>query len=409
MRLFSSFKKQHVLFLVLSMLTGLIGSFVYPLMSFFIVDGLGSPPIYIGIYMVLVTLSGLVFSQWLGNLADRGMSTRNMYIIALLGMITALIIYANTNSFWWVLFAGTVFMSMGAAAIPQMLTLSRQWAGKEGVNITKFNSSIRAAISFAWIGGPPLAFTLAATLGFGGSFYLAAICAAIAIGFVLYFIPDYSTPGASISGNNDKKKNTAALPISFWLLGIAVALGSVSNIMYSSSLPLYTLKELALPDYSPGLLMGLVAFLEIPVMLYSARLAEHFHKAKLMVFSFVCAAIFYVSIFFATELWHFIALQFVNALFYGVYAGVGLTLMQDQLPNRIGFTSAYYSNAMKLGMMIGTSGTGLIAQFFSFRYANLGSLTAAMLAILCLVGFGILKQIENNRSTSAHSPYPQPL
>ena len=42
------FKQHGVIFILLSMLTGLMGAFVNPLMSLFIVEGLQTPPIYLG-------------------------------------------------------------------------------------------------------------------------------------------------------------------------------------------------------------------------------------------------------------------------------------------------------------------------------------------------------------------------
>ncbi|WP_228290570.1 hypothetical protein [Pseudoalteromonas sp. PA2MD11] len=51
--------KQHgVIFILLSMLTGLMGAFVNPLMSLFIVEGLRAPPMYLGVYVVAVTIMG---------------------------------------------------------------------------------------------------------------------------------------------------------------------------------------------------------------------------------------------------------------------------------------------------------------------------------------------------------------
>mgnify|MGYP000109047805 CR=1 FL=1 len=86
------------LFISLSVLTGLVSAFVSPLMSYFLVDFLQTPPMYIGVYMTAVTLSGLVLSQWLGSLADKGISANKMYMIANSGIILALIIYINTSS-----------------------------------------------------------------------------------------------------------------------------------------------------------------------------------------------------------------------------------------------------------------------------------------------------------------------
>ena len=391
--------KQHgVIFILLSMLTGLMGAFVNPLMSLFIVEGLRAPPMYLGVYVVAVTIMGLVISQWLGSMADKGTSARKLFMVAVSGMVCALVAFANATAFWQVLLAGVLFLAMGNAAIPQMMTVARQWAGRQqNIDITSFNSRLRAAISFAWVGGPPLGYLLAAGGEFSRSFYFAAACALVALIFTFKFIPDYSAKKSQHSS-----EPAAAASLSFWLLGLAIMLGSTGNIMYSSALPLYSITELGFAEHTPGLFMGVVALLEIPIMLYGAKLAKKYSKVAMLAVAFCCAIVFYLGVFFATQVWHLIALQVLNGLFYGIFAGIGLTVLQDQLPERIGFTSAFYTNAIKLGVMCGAGATGVVAQFYSFRFATLGSMLAASLALGCLILFSYVKRNEQQLSQIQH-------
>lgn len=382
-------------FIILSILTGLVGAFVHPLMSYFLVDGLNVQPVYIGLYMVSVTLSGLVISQMLGGMADKGVSSRKMYMLANTGIVLALLVYIFSDQFMWVLFAGVCLMAIGNASMPQVLTLSRQWAGdqerSQPINITAFNARIRAGISFSWMIGPPLAFVVLDVIGFSGTFSIAIVAALVGIVFVWQCLPEQKRCQQAHAENEIGKA-----PWSFWCLATAIVLGSMGNNMYTSALPLYTLKELQLPSYTPGLLMGLVAGLEIPVMLFSSRLCRFVSKQKLMIVAFVFGFLFYFGMFAAETLWQFVALQCLNAVFYGLFAGIGLTLMQEQLPKRIGFTAAVYSNGFKVGVMLGASCTGFIAQLFSFQYALIG----AMIASLCAIGFMLLFHFTNQPITT---------
>ncbi|MBB1291471.1 sugar efflux transporter [Pseudoalteromonas sp. SR41-4] len=375
-----------MVFILLSLLTGLIGAFVNPLMSLFIVEGLQSPPIYLGVYTTGVTLMGI-----LGGLADKGVSAKKMFMIAVSGMGMALIIFANATSFWQVFAAGVLLLSMGNAAIPQVMTIARQWADEQDhIDITQFNTRLRAAISFTWVAGPPLGYLLASGVAFSRSFYTAATFALLALIFAMKFLP-------SVNANDKAKKAEPNQPInqSFWALGAAITFGSIGNIMYASALPLYTINELGFANNMPGIFMGMVALIEIPVMLYSAKLSKRITKTGLLGFAFSCAILFYIGVFFSDQVWQFFVLQGVNAIFYGIFAGIGLTILQEQLPSRIGFTSAFYGNAIKVGVMLGTASTGLIAQWFSFRFATLGSLIAASIAMTFLIIFSYLKRQES--------------
>lgn len=384
------------LFLTLSLLTGLVSAFINPVMIYFLIDELKTEPMYIGIYTVSLTLSGLVISQWLGALADKGLSSRKMYLLATTGMVLALLVYCNTHSFYLVVFAGVTLMAFGNAAMPQMLTISRQWAGNNNVNVETFNARIRACISLAWMMGPPLGYMLVGAYGFSSSFIIAIFFGLVSIAFVFFLVPEQKTNNSQ----NQQEEPTKA-PLSFWFLALAITVGSTGNIMYASSLPLYTINELKLPSYAPGLLMGIVACIEIPVMLLSSKLSKKIAKKNLMIVGFAFGFSFYLGIFHATELWHFIALQLINAVFYGLYAGIGLTLLQEQLPKRIGFTSAIYSNGIKIGVMFGSTATGIIAQYHSFQTANLGAAIAAFSAIISMLAFSYFKSQE--KKNLAHS------
>ncbi|WP_228710729.1 sugar efflux transporter [Saccharobesus litoralis] len=383
--------KAQIPFLVLSLLTGLSSAFITPIMSYFLVDELQVAPFYIGVYTVAVTLTGLVVSQYFGYLADHGVKAKNLYRLAQTAFGLALVVFSISQSFWWVLFAGVVFMSVGAASIPQMLTISINWAKSANIDLTAFNSKVRASISLAWILGPAIAFALVGRCGFAASFLVSLICVVLAISFCSFYVPNQITQNRT----KLKQEQQANVPLSFYLVAIAVCFGFAAHMMFGSSMPLYVLHELKLPNYLPGLLMGLVAALEIPIMLFSARLSRHIGPAKLMACAFVSAGIFYIGMFYSWQIWQLVCLQIFNALFYGLYAGVGLTLLQSQLEGRTGFSSAFYANSMKVGLMIGTSGTGLIAQFSRFQYANIGALLCISIALISILYFLLLQKSKS--------------
>lgn len=232
-----------------------------------------------------------------------------------------------------------------------------------------------------------MAFTLVASFGFAASFYVAIACVVTATLFVVKVVPPQQ---ACQHSQNTTLKGSLSLP--FWLVGLAVLAGMAGNVMYLSSMPLYVMQELGLPENLPGLMMGVVAALEIPTMLIAAKLARRFPPAGVMAIAFLFGCCFYIGVYFSQSSWELLSLQILNALFYGLYAGIGLTLLQQQAPNLTGFTSAFYSNATRVGMMLGTIGAGTVAQFYSFRAATIGSLCIAIFGLSVLLVFMFLKR-----------------
>ncbi len=354
-------------------------------MSLFIVDKLNMAPALFAFYTIAVTLAGLASSQWLANKSDRGGSNLNIYSLSVLGMSAGFVVFAflaglNSPSFLYILATGVFAVALGNAAIPQMLTLARAWSSEQqNIDITQFNTRMRAAISIAWIAGPAIAFFVAAQLSFSLAFLLAGLCGLACVSYARRLLPAVNQATSSAK-HGDKH----AAPRSFWLLVAVVTLGASANVLYASAMPLYTIQELGFSAALPGLLMASDALLEIPVMLISARLAKQWSKAAIFYFAFVFAILFYIGIYHAQSVWQFFVLQAVNAIYYGLFAGLALTFLQEQLPTRIAFTSTLCSNAIKMGTMFGSSAMGLIAQFASFRHANLGAIVCIAFAAVCL-------------------------
>ena len=55
---------------IVAFITGLGMSFVLPVMSLFLIESLDVEPIYVGLYTIAMTISGIVFSQVLGHRTD---------------------------------------------------------------------------------------------------------------------------------------------------------------------------------------------------------------------------------------------------------------------------------------------------------------------------------------------------
>lgn len=373
-------------FVILATITGLISAFVSPIMTFFLVEGLQLPPFYIAIYSVVVTFATVVMSQVLGAFSDRGVSSKQMFLIAVTCWGGIGLLYSSASSFMAIMLTAILLMPFAGAAVPQALTLARFWADHNSKDVPTFNARVRAGFSVAWIIGPPSAYFLVSKFGFSASFSAATLIALLAIFYMLVFIPSVTNP------DKDKTTESATTDLSFWLLAVAICLGMMSNLIYASALPLYLTRELNLSPTIPGLLMGLVAACEIPIMLVSAKLGARFGLFRVFCSAFVFAIVFFIAMYFANDIWHFFALQLVNALFFGFYAGLGLTLLQRACPNKTGFTSALYSNLMKIGVMLGTSITGFVGQFDQFKQANLVAAFSAVLALACLFAHAYLKR-----------------
>ena len=377
------------LILGVSVLVALSSAFTVPVMSYFIVDGLQAPPYCISLFSISSALCGVWYSQWLGHKTDQGWPIKRALLLALAGMAGSTLLFALTDQLWVVMVAGVTLMALGHAAMPQTLALARRFADQQTMNSGQFNALVRANFSLAWIAGPPLAFMLVAQWGFSATF-----AAAAAVALLCCVLCGQGLPAVQRAAGVRTEEGSAPIPPQFWAYSAALFCSSVSNSLYVSSMPLYVLKELALPASTPGWAMAIAAGLEIPVMLVASRMAERWGVKRLLIVGTGAGILFYGGLFQARSVAEVLLLQLGNGLFFGLFAGLGISLIQDLLPGRIGFASAFYANTMRIGGMLGALLMGLIATWDSYRSVLLCAVAFLLVAGLAL-GAAALYEARN--------------
>ncbi|NRB77073.1 MAG: sugar efflux transporter [Saccharospirillaceae bacterium] len=391
---FSKFGRIGNWLILSSIMTGSTFAFIVPVMSYFFLDekgnGLHAKPLDFLIYLISITVLGTICNQTMGRFADKGFSAKWIYMFSIGCSALATLFYANTHSINVVFIMGGLFIALGSAAIPQLFTLSRQYADQTNINVGQFNSVLRAAFAAGWVIGASFAYELIARVGFSGAFYGASIVSCLAVIVAFFVLPTYhKSKDARLNGKPEH------IPIGFWMLAALMVVGNVANNIYLLSIPLIITNELHLSESLPGKLFSLVAILEIPFMLYSAKLANKYNRYHLVIFSFVLAFCFYVGVYFSTQAWQFMVLQIFNAGFIGIFAGLGISIVQDQLPKYVGFTSAIYTNTLRIGSTLGALGIFISGEYFTYQSAVIGSMICM---IICIVGMLILQASPSNKS-----------
>ncbi|HBV38513.1 MAG TPA: MFS transporter [Erwinia sp.] len=367
---------------IINGLTALSYAFILPVMSTFLVEGLKAQPTFITLYSIGFATSGIVFNQWMGKMVDQGHSNKKLFICSLIAIFLSALAFLLCHNAWQALLTGLFLMGPGNASVPLLLSMIRHYSVNAGENATRLNSQMRAGVSLVWIAGPALAFIMADAFGFRFNFIASALLAGCVIIYSVFMLdPAQVQPVKSAV----KEVGRRAVPAVVWLLGGVIVLSNLANHLYITAMPLYILREIKLPGYFPGLLLGMTALLEIPVMLIASGLSERYGKFKVMLAGFCFGLVYYSLLQLADSMVTLLLLQCFNALFYGVFVGLGVTIIQEALPEKRGFSSAFYSNSMRVGMMLGTSLAGILAQLYSFRVALLAPVASISLAALLIL------------------------
>lgn len=370
----------------LFLLVGVVCALVLPTLSLFLAKELAVRPFLVGIPFAGVAVMSIVYNQFLGGWSDKLDDRRPL--IAACCLVGAIATFALAYSRNYVLVAVVVILllSLALVSFSQLLAYSLDYAERNvpSDRVPLFNAVVRAQIAVAWVAGPPLGFLLASYFGFK-VMYLTAAGMFIFIGFAaLKFLPHLGShphhldhlDKADVSPLNPTQKRALLLCV----LGFSLMWGA--NNAYLISMPLHLKDGLRIGTEYVGWIMGTCAGLEIPFMLLAGHYASRVNILHLVKLAGISALILYSGIYLAQELWQFFALQIFNAIFIGILAGLGVSVIQELMPGRSGAASALYTNTSHFGNLFSSLLVAVVADVYSYHQVFLVNLLIVALAIL---------------------------
>ncbi|GLG02692.1 MFS transporter [Alicyclobacillus hesperidum subsp. aegles] len=365
-------------------LVGIGVSITRPYLSLFGTDVVHMSAAELGLFMCVNGIGGILASTWLGRLSDLRVAKKYIMLVAAacsaLGYGSFLVIH----SYLPLLIVSTVLLGLGASAFPQLFAYARETASRvPDVDATFATSSLRSFFSLAWVIGPLLGSYLLQAYHFSGLFAATALLFVAVLAIVFWRIE--RRPPAGILGSQPVKsfavlrdRHIVTACVSY----VAVYTASSMNGLY---MPLFVTKALHGSDRMVGSVVALSAGLEIPIILGLGALSARLGKRPLLLFGSFCGALYYVGAWFAQRPWEMLALQLFCATFIAISVSIGMSYMQDFMPDAPGSATALYSNTNNLGQMLGSLLGGAIAQWAGYREVYLVCAALAVVSWLFLL------------------------
>ncbi|OCG22498.1 MFS transporter [Gilliamella sp. App4-10] len=356
-------------FLVTTFIVGIAGALQSPTLSRFLTFEVNVDSRLVGLFFSINALASIVGSFLLAKYSDQKGDRRYIVIFCCLMGIANSVIFAFSRHYLVLITLGVLFAALSSAAMPQIFALAREYAVKTGRNVVAFNSLIRAQLSLAWVFGPPISFGLAVKFGFTVMYLTAMSMFIVAMLFVAIFLPSVAKNPTS-QFNSATELQAANQPIwknrNVLCLLLSTVFMWTANMMYIIDMPIYVDVVLHLSDSLPGMLMGLAAGIEIPVMIIAGYLVPYLDKRNLFFIAIICGLIFYIGMIFCTDKSALLALQLFNALFIGIVANIGIIYFQDLLPTQMGVASTLFNNGVIFSIII----AGMLQGFVSEAYGH---------------------------------------
>ena len=382
----------------LSFTLGAVGALVLPTFSIFLAQELGVRPLLVGLPFAGLALASIIYNQLIGAWSDKLFDRRPLVVgFCLLGIVSC-VIFALSRNYWLVSFSAVALFSLAMVAYSQMLAYSLDYADRRLAEsrVPLFNAIVRAQMALAWVSGPPAGFLLAAYFGFSIMYAVAGALFGL-VALVSYpLLPSLeSTDGAEqtrIASDNGRDEGDvvnagAQQPLatsnrrSLVLCLIAFSLMWGANNAYLISLPLHLTENMGLGAEWVGWLMGVAAGVEIPIMLMAGYLSTQVSLITMVRFAALAGLILYAGVYWLDDLWQLFMLQLPNAIFIGVLAGLGVSVVQRLMPGRSGSASALYTNTIHLGNLFSSLLVAVVADLLGYREVFAVNLVVVILAL----------------------------
>ena len=381
-------------------LSGVGTSAAAPQIALFLVNDLHVSLATAGFYY-LTNITAPVVGYFIGARSDRTGRRLGLFrICALAGFVGWLVIAVATQA--WVPFViSTLILAVaGAGSSLLFAAIHDDLKATQSPVSDSVISIVRMALTAGWIIGPVLGALLATAFSPRIMFAATAVC------FLAQIVP-MSLPGVRPQRNTEpapvtppmrpirRQKLRAMYPLlAFTGLYILVYAGEPIKYGY---LPIYMHDDLRLPSAISGAVIGIQPLIELILMPIAAVVARRTGKMRLMVLGAALGVGANLCFAFAGNAAGMFAGQVLMGGVWGIFAGLGIIVAQQLLPQAVATASAVFMSSTAVASAVGGLSGGLGVSTFGLPYVFLAP---AVYSFLATIGLAVMSQTRRRRRSS---------
>lgn len=361
--------------------SGIATAVVGPFLGLFLSTAVHASPIQVSAFLIVASLSGVAMSQVLARISDRRPMRRTLLITAALAGCAGTGLTSVVRNYWILLALTVTATALAGSLYPQSFAYARQVLTSEDPTKAAMGiSALRTVFSIAWVGGPPLAAILLDKTDFRYVYGTAAVLYLIAALITTRWLPELEAPAPVADGRRDDFKPPRAI---YPIIGGFVLI-TTSMVLGVQAMSLFVTENLHGTVGDSGLVLGLCAALEIPLMLGFGALSTRMPVRRLILFGAVAGVGYQALAASAHSVWMLAAAQVLNAVFIAANSGLGISYVQDLMPSHPGRATTMFTNTFPLGQILAAPMFGL-AQEYNYRLAYVLNLGLALLGLVLLL------------------------
>lgn len=375
---------QAILILALLLSGVFCNAAIIPYIGVYIVEILGEEPRMISLYALITLSLTLIINRQYGEWIDEGRRIAPLVLASIIAYTLAVSSILLLPNYWALICIASPCLAVANAAVTTMYSFGRLFAERHGLNIQRYNSYLRAMTSLGWMIAPAVSFSMAGFFDSWAVFKLAlTLCGLWALLWLLVMPKQFAQPFAAQSPPSMASGLPVKNPDLLLATGVCLTF-AMAHSMSTSALPLFYIKEAGLPTFAPGLSLSIKTFVEIIAILFSPWIMTTIGTRNALRAAAMLAICAFAVLSQVTSLAGLVAGAALEGLYYGLFAAVGLSFVQDFANGRMARATSLYMNSLFLGGLIASPLMGLVAQYFSFAMAIKLSAIWALGALLIL-------------------------
>jgi SET family sugar efflux transporter-like MFS transporter len=349
---------------------GLPSALVVPFASLWATKSIGMSPATLGLFMTINSVSAIVLSTLIGRWSDSHVSRRTLLLLGSVGGALGNFGYAHVHDPLWLTVIGSSLLAVASINFAQLFAHVRDELARPehtGANVPLVMGVLRACYALSWTVGPVVGAQLMSRFGYRGIFSAAAALLLVFSVFVLLFVAH--RPHAPASQQVARPRASWGLDRPVVVLHcVAFALMFASLTLNTMNLPLLLTQQLGGAEKQVGVAFAISPLFEMVFMIGFGQIAARGYQHGVMRVGILAAVCYFLALHFVSAPVEVYPLQILNAASVAVTTSVAIPFFQDLLPRQAGIATSLYSNALKVGGLIGFMSFGLLAS----RVGNAG-------------------------------------
>ncbi len=359
---------------------GLSTAMAAPFLTLFLNQAVHAGPVQVAVYLAAAPVAAVIVSTVIGRWSDRLPSRRWLLAGTALAGAAGAALTAVVRDYRVLLLITVTVTAAATATLPQVFAYARE-ALTGSARMAMTLGSLRSVFAIAWVAGPTLAALLLQAGGFTLVYTSASVmyaAAALAAVTGLRAVPHPPSGAGEPATGTDAARRVLGLTLA------AFVLCRCSLVLAVQGLPLFTLHDAGGTVRDAGLLLGLCAGLEIPVLIGFGALAGRVPLRVLLAAGMACGVAYAALVAVSAGLWPLVLGQVLNAASIASINGVGILYVQDMLPRHPGRASTLFSNTFPAGGILAGPLLGA-AQQAGYRMPYVAGAVAGAAALVLLL------------------------